>query len=90
MCTLRHYSRFIIVLIIITNSSRQVVVENLYATWIRIDETLPWLELKGEYATRREARQAAEQALNRAMLKIVNIPQEGKPLKALATVRIRR
>jgi hypothetical protein len=66
------------------------VVENLYATWIRIDETLPWFELKGEYATRREARQAAEQALNKVMLKIVNIPQEGKPLKALATVRIRR
>jgi hypothetical protein len=58
--------------------------------WVRIDETLPWVELKGEYATRREAKQAAQQLLNRPMLKIVNIPQEKKPLKALATVRIRR
>lgn len=62
----------------------------MYTVWIRIDETLPWVELKGEYATRREAKQAAKQVFNKLMLKIVDIPQEKKPLKALATVRMRR
>jgi hypothetical protein len=66
------------------------VVAGLYTVWIRINETLPWIELKGEYPTRREARQAAEQALKNTLLKIVNIPQENRPIKALATARVSR
>jgi len=63
----------------------------LYAVWIRIDETLPWIELKKEYMTRKEARQAAAQyAIGRLATKLVRISQEDKPLKVLATVRINR
>ena len=63
----------------------------MYAVWIRIDETLPWIELKKEYATRKEARQAAAQyAIGRLAVKLVRISQEDKPLKVLATVRINR
>jgi hypothetical protein len=62
----------------------------LYAVWIRIDETLPWIELKKEYATRKEARQAAQYAIARLAAKLVRISQEDKPLKVLATVRINR
>jgi len=62
----------------------------LYAAWIRIDETLPWIELKKEYATRKEARQAAQYAIGRLPAKLVRISQEDKPLKVLATVRINR
>jgi hypothetical protein len=62
----------------------------LYTVWIKIDETLPWIELKREYATRREAKQAAEYAIDRLAVKLVKIPQENKPLKTLATVRISR
>jgi hypothetical protein len=62
----------------------------LYAVWIRIDETLPWIELKKAYATRKEARQAAQYAIGRLAAKLVRISQEDKPLKVLATVRINR
>jgi hypothetical protein len=62
----------------------------LYAAWIRIDETLPWIELKKEYATRKEARQAAQYAIGRLAVKLVRISQEDKSLKVLATVRINR
>jgi len=65
-------------------------VKALYTVWVRIDETLPWVELKGEYATRREAKQAAQQLLSSSMLKIVNIPHAEKPLKTLATARVKR
>jgi hypothetical protein len=62
----------------------------LYAVWIRIDETLPWIELKKEYTTRKEARQAAQYTIGRLAAKLVRISQEDKPLKVLATVRINR
>jgi hypothetical protein len=62
----------------------------LYAVWIRIDETLPWIELKKEYATRKEARQAAQYAIGRLAVKLARISQEDKPLKVLATVNINR
>jgi hypothetical protein len=62
----------------------------LYAVWIRIDETLPWIELKKEYATRKEARQAAQYAIGRMAVKLTRISQEEKSLKVLATVRINR
>lgn len=81
---------FIIVLMTAADSSFKVVVAGLYTVWIRINETLPWIELKGEYHTRREARQAAEQTLRNTLLKIVNIPQESRSIKTLATTRISR
>jgi hypothetical protein len=62
-------------------------VKDLYSIWIRIEGTLPWIELKGEYATRREATQAAQEAVNNITVKLVNIPQEKRALRALATVR---
>ncbi|HUW48468.1 MAG TPA: hypothetical protein VMW36_06985 [Patescibacteria group bacterium] len=52
---------------------------------------MPWIELKKEYATRKEARQAAAQyATGRLAVKLVKISQKDKPLKVLATVRINR
>lgn len=62
----------------------------MYAVMVRIDETLPWIELKKEYATRKEARQAAQYAMGRLAVKLVRISQEDKSLKVLATVRINR
>jgi len=62
----------------------------LYSAWIRIDKTLPWIELKGEYETRRAARQAAQIAISRIAIKLVNVSHETKVIKALITVRARR
>jgi len=57
---------------------------------IRVDETLPWIELRGEYETRREAQRAAVVAIEKIGVMVVNVPQERRPLKALAIMRARR
>jgi len=65
-------------------------VKNLYAVWIKIDETLPWIELKGEYQTRREAKKAATEFLNVVKIKIVEFPEKRSRMKALASVKATR
>lgn len=53
--------------------------------WIKVDETLPWIELEGKYRTRREAKKAAREILDDAEMKVVAIPQKERRVKALAT-----
>jgi hypothetical protein len=48
----------------------------MYTVWIRIDETTPWIELKGEYPTPKQARTAAKQTLTKAKVRIVNLPKK--------------
>ena len=59
----------------------------MHAVWVKIDETLPWIELKGTYETRKDARKAAEDCLYKAQIKIVAIPEKSKQLKAVATIK---
>ena len=66
------------------------MVKNLYAVWIKIDETLPWIELKGEYQTRREAKKAANEFLNVVKIKIVETPEKRSPIKAMASIKAKR
>jgi hypothetical protein len=57
---------------------------------MKIDETLPWIELEGIYQTKREAEEAAEKFLNSMETKIVELPTKKKRVKALATIRTAR
>jgi hypothetical protein len=50
---------------------------------------LPWIELKKEYPTRREAREAAQSTINRLDVKLIRASEE-KPLKTLVTSRTSR
>jgi hypothetical protein len=61
------------------------MVKNLYAVWTKIDETLPWIELKGKYKTRVEAKKAARNILDRAEIKLMEMPEKKRRVKALAT-----
>lgn len=54
---------------------------------IEIDKTLPWIELKETYETRSEARKAAEDFIRCLQVRIVALPENRKPMKALATIR---
>lgn len=63
-----------------------MMVKNLYIVWIKIDETLPWVELKGVYQTAEEARRAAKQSLKNTKIKIVE-ESERRSMKALAPLR---
>ena len=62
----------------------------MYTVLIRVDETLPWIELKGDYETRKEARRRAEEAIRKIAFMVVNVPQESRPLNALAVIKARR
>jgi len=62
------------------------MVKNLYAVWVKIDETLPWIELKGTYQTRRKAKKAAREILDHAEMKIAEMPEKRRRVKALTTI----
>jgi hypothetical protein len=59
----------------------------LYSIWIKIDKAFPWIELKGEYETKMQARQAAKMTISRIAVKLVNMRLETNTMKALVTVR---
>ena len=59
----------------------------LYAVWIRIDETLPWIELNGVYQTRKEAQEAAKEFLSKINVKIVKAEKERKQMKAVVAIK---
>jgi hypothetical protein len=63
------------------------VVESLHAIWIKIDESLPWIELKGTYDTRKDAKKAAKNCMHRTQVKIVAMPANRKQQKAIATAK---
>jgi len=63
------------------------MVKSLYAVWVKIDDTLPWIELKEAFETRKEAKKTAEDFLNSVRMKIVQIPEKSKQMKALATIK---
>ena len=59
----------------------------MYAVWIKIDESLPWIELEGTYPSKREAQKAAKTFLKNVKMKVVNVGGERKPMKAVAAVK---
>lgn len=60
----------------------------VYAVWIRVDETLPWIEMKGTYETRTEARKAAESFLLNLAVKIVSLRIRGEMYERDKLVKI--
>jgi hypothetical protein len=58
----------------------------MYAVWIKIDETLPWIELKGKYRTKREAKKAARDTLDRVEIRVVEMPEKKTLVKTLAAI----
>jgi len=62
----------------------------LYTIMIKIDDALPWIELKGAYQTRSEAKKAAKENIEKFEVKIVFTPEQRKTEKPLAMVRTTR
>jgi len=62
----------------------------LYTVLIKVDETLPWIELKGDYETRKEAQHAAEETIRKIAVMVLNIQQDKRPLNALAVMKAGR
>jgi hypothetical protein len=55
--------------------------------WVKIDETLPWIELKGEYETREAAEKATDDVLNGVRIRIVKASESRGNVKALAMAK---
>jgi len=47
-----------------------------YTTWIKIDDTFPWIELGETFRTKTEAQESAKEKLNAAKIKIIKMPQQ--------------
>ncbi|MEM2971575.1 MAG: hypothetical protein QW270_04035 [Candidatus Bathyarchaeia archaeon] len=58
----------------------------MYTVCVKVDETLPWIELKGEYQTRKEAKEAAKKFLNSVKIKIVKTSMDKRKIPATAKV----
>ncbi|MCS7115622.1 MAG: hypothetical protein RMJ15_06260 [Nitrososphaerota archaeon] len=58
----------------------------MYALWVKVDDALPWLELEGNYETRKAAEKAAKGLFGNVMIKIVRLDKECKA-KALVKVK---
>ena len=53
----------------------------LYSVWIKIDDGLPWIELEEAFRTRAEAQKVVKERLNKAKIKIAELPKQEKHIK---------
>jgi len=58
----------------------------MYSVLIKIDDTLPWIELKGAYQTRKEAEKAARDYWKTVRVSIVALSEKGRQMKAIAPI----
>lgn len=59
----------------------------MYSAWIKIDDSLPWIELEESFQTKAEAQRAVKDILSKAKIKISKLPKQEKRIKA--TIRVR-
>jgi hypothetical protein len=62
-------------------------VKKVYAVWIKVDDTLPWIEVKRTYQTRKEAKNAARDFVKSIQIRIATISESEKKVRPLATIR---
>lgn len=61
-----------------------------YGVWIKIDDAFPWFELNESYRTKSEAQMGAEEKLNAAKLKVVNMSTlDNEDKKHMPLIRIK-
>jgi hypothetical protein len=58
----------------------------MYSAWIKIDDSLPWIELEGVFQTIAEAQEAMKEKRSNVKIKIVKVSKQEKQLKAPITV----
>jgi hypothetical protein len=54
----------------------------MYSAWIKIDESLPWIELEDAFRTKAEAQKAVKEILGKTKIKIAKLPKPRKKIKA--------
>jgi len=59
----------------------------MYSAWVKIDDSLPWIELKEAFQTKTEAQEAIKEKLSKVKIKIVEMPPRKNQTKASITVK---
>jgi len=59
----------------------------MYSAWIKIDDSLPWIELKEAFQTKTEAQEAIKEKLGKVKIKIVKMPPRKNIIKASITIK---
>jgi hypothetical protein len=59
----------------------------MYSAWIKINDSLPWIELEEAFQTKAEAQEAVEERRSKVKIKIVKMSKQEKQTKA--TIRVR-
>ena len=59
----------------------------MYSAWVKIDDSLPWIELKEAFQTKTEAQEAIREKLSKVKIKIVEMPPRKNIIKASITVK---
>jgi len=59
----------------------------MYSAWIKIDDSLPWIELEGVFQTKAAAQKALKERRSKVKIKIVKMSKQEKQIKA--TIRVR-
>ncbi len=59
----------------------------MYSAWIKIDDSLPWIELEEAFRTKAEAQKAVEERLSKIKIKISRLPKQEKPIKTTIKMR---
>jgi hypothetical protein len=60
----------------------------MYSAWIKIDDSLPWIELEGTFQTKAAAQEAVKERQSTVKIKIVKMSKQEKQIKA--AIRVRR
>jgi len=48
----------------------------MYSAWIKLDDSLPWIELEKAFQTKAEAQKAAQEVLSKVQIKISGLPNK--------------
>jgi DNA-directed RNA polymerase subunit H (RpoH/RPB5) len=62
-------------------TTKSWIVKRMYSAWIKLDDSLPWIELEDAFQTKAEAQKAVEKVLNKAKIKISKLPKQEKRAK---------
>ncbi len=50
----------------------------MYSAWIKLDDSLPWIELEDAFKTKAEAQQGVLEVLSKAKIRISRLPNKKK------------
>jgi hypothetical protein len=59
----------------------------MYSAWIKIDDSLPWIELEEAFRTKAEAQKAVKEMLGKTKVKFAKLPKQEKRIKAAVRVK---